>query len=64
MLDGRAEHESTRSVNGELSTVASCPGQTADSRVAVLTKLRGFSQKLAEFEIKHTYHFSVLTLMG
>lgn len=57
--EGREEHGSTRSVNDELSTADNWPGQTEDSRVAVLTKLRGLSQKPAWFEIKQTYHFHV-----
>jgi hypothetical protein len=42
---GSEEHESARSLNGELSTVVNCPWQTDDSRVVGLAKLRGLSQK-------------------
>lgn len=60
---GRAGHGSTRSVNGELSTVVNCPGQMDDSRVAVLPKLRGLSQKPGWFDIKQTYTTALIKNM-
>lgn len=55
---GRTGHGSTRSVNGELSTVVNCPGQTDDSRVVVLPKLRELSQKPGRLDIKQTYRMA------
>jgi hypothetical protein len=61
---GIAGQGSTRSVNGEPSTVDNCPGQTEDSSVVVLPKLRGVSQNpgWCWFDIKQTYSGSLLEM--